>query len=142
MPLTTAAAKPRPGDADRSRHSMPHAAPDGPAAHDPGDPRRDRLIERVDIDTLQGPVLLELGVGWCGHCRAARPAIDAALAAHPRVRHLTVEDGRGRRLGRSFAVTLWPTLVFLIDGRELERLVRPTDAGTVAQALARIDPAR
>ena len=103
---------------------------------------RQREIDRAAIDALQGPALLEFGVDWCGHCRAARPAIDAALAAHPRVRHLAVEDGPGRRLGRSFGVKLWPTLVFLLDGRELERLVRPSDASAVARALDRIDPAR
>jgi thioredoxin 1 len=39
-------------------------------------------------------------------------------------------------------VKLWPTLVFLRDGRELERLVRPRDAGAIDDALARIDPGR
>ena len=51
------------------------------------------------------------------------------------VRHLQVEDGPGRALGRSFGVTLWPTLVFLHDGQERQRLVRPRDAGPVAAAL-------
>jgi thioredoxin 1 len=37
------------------------------------------------------------------------------------VRHVKVEDGSGRRLGRSFGVKLWPTLVFLRDGREVAR---------------------
>jgi thioredoxin 1 len=51
------------------------------------------------------------------------------------VRHLRVEDGPGRALGRSFGVKLWPTLVFLRDGREVDRLVRPTEAAQVAAAL-------
>jgi thioredoxin 1 len=50
------------------------------------------------------------------------------LAAHPQVRHLKIADGKGRRLGRSFAVKLWPNLVFLMDGRVVEQLVRPADA--------------
>jgi hypothetical protein len=29
-------------------------------------------------------------------------------------------------LGRSFKIKLWPTLIFLQDGRELARAVRPT----------------
>ena len=52
--------------------------------------------------------------------------------------HIKVEDGPGQRLGRSFGVKLWPTLVFLKDGREIERLVRPTASGPIEQALARI----
>jgi len=41
------------------------------------------------------------------------------------LRHIKVEDASGKRLGRSFNVKLWPTLVFLADGREVARVVRP-----------------
>jgi thioredoxin 1 len=57
------------------------------------------------------------------------------------VRHIRVEDGPGRRLGRSFRVKLWPTLVFLRQGSEVARLVRPADAELIEQALAQIDGA-
>ncbi len=93
---------------------------------------------RADIDATPGPLLLEFGTGWCGHCRAAGPAVAQALAAHPGVRHLQVEDGPGRALGRSFGVTLWPTLVFLRDGQERQRLVRPREPAPVAAALQAI----
>lgn len=95
---------------------------------------------RAEVDALAGPVVLDFGTDGCGFCRAARPAVDEALARHPSVRHLRIEDGRGRPLGRSFGVKLWPTLVFLRDGREQTRLVRPRGAAEVADALARIDP--
>ena len=93
---------------------------------------------REQIDQLSGPVLVEFGTNWCGHCQAAQPLVDAAFADHPDVRHLKVEDGGGRPLGRSFRVKLWPTLVFLRDGQEIERLVRPTDPAAIRDALARI----
>jgi thioredoxin 1 len=95
---------------------------------------------RTDVDAMEGPVVVEFGTSWCGICRAAQPAIERALASHPAVRHLKVEDGPGRPLGRSFRVKLWPTLVFLRDGKEVERLVRPRDARTIGDALRRIDP--
>ena len=94
--------------------------------------------ERNEIDALPGPAVIEFGASWCGHCQAAKPLIEAALARYPGLRFIWVEDGRGRPLGRSFAVKLWPTLVFLKDGREIERLVRPTASGPIEQALARI----
>jgi thioredoxin 1 len=70
-------------------------------------------------------VLLEFGAGWCGHCQALRPDLDALLRAHPGVRHLRIEDGPGKPLGRSFRVKLWPTLVFLREGQVLRLAVRP-----------------
>ena len=90
---------------------------------------------RHDVDALPGLTLLEFGTDWCGHCRAAQPAIAQALSAQSGWRHLKVEDGPGRPLGRSFRVKLWPTLVLLRDGVEVARLVRPTRADEVTQAL-------
>jgi len=94
---------------------------------------------RAEIDQLAGPALIEFGSPWCGYCRAAQPLLAAALAKHPDVRHIKVADGSGRPLGRSFRVKLWPTLVFLKDGEEKARLVRPEDAGEISEALGRID---
>lgn len=95
---------------------------------------------RADVDRIAGPALLEFGSPWCGYCRAAQPLLASAIAVHPDVRHLKIADGPGRPLGRSFRIKLWPTLVFLRDGREVERLVRPGAAQPIADALARIDP--
>ena len=96
--------------------------------------------QRTEIDALRGPAVLDFGTNWCGICNAARPLIEAAFAPHGGVQHLKVEDGSGRPLGRSFGVKLWPTLVFLRDGVEIERLVRPQSQAQVAEALARLDP--
>ena len=96
--------------------------------------------DRDSIAALPGPVVVEFGTDWCGHCSAAQPLIRKAMAEHPEVRHIKVEDGSGRPLGRSFRVKLWPTLVFLRDGEELARVVRPLGAGTIEAALDRIDP--
>ncbi len=95
---------------------------------------------REEVDALAGPTLLEFGSPTCGWCRAAQPLLAAALAGHGRVRHIKVHDASGRRLGRSFRVKLWPTLVFLDAGREVERLVRPDDPAAIRTALERIDP--
>jgi thioredoxin 1 len=95
--------------------------------------------KREEVDALAGATVLEFGSPWCGWCRRAQPLIAQALAAHPRVRHLKIADASGRRLGRSFGVKLWPTLVFLADGKETARLVRPGDGKEIERALAHID---
>lgn len=94
---------------------------------------------REQVDSLGGPTVLEFGTPWCGYCRAAQPLIAAAFAHHPTVRHIKIEDGSGRPLGRSFRVKLWPTLIFLLDGREIARVVRPTAGAPIEEALAAID---
>ena len=95
--------------------------------------------ERAEINALRGPLVLEFGTGWCGYCRAVQPLIAEAFNDHADIRHLRIEDGKGRPLGRSFKVRLWPTLIFLWDGQEVARLVRPTTVDAIAQALASID---
>jgi thioredoxin 1 len=93
---------------------------------------------REEIDALPGATLLEFGSPWCGYCSAAQPLIAQALAGREGIRHVKIADGRGRRLGRSYRVKLWPTLVFLKDGAEVARLVRPDTAETIGNALASI----
>jgi thioredoxin 1 len=87
----------------------------------------DAAPTRQEIDRTVGLVVLEFGTGWCGICRAAQPRIAAILTRHPQVRHIKVEDGPGRKLGRSFRVKLWPNLVFLKDGAVVRQLARPDD---------------
>jgi thioredoxin 1 len=78
-----------------------------------------------EIDLMQGPVLLEFGASWCGYCLSLAPKLSKLLEAHPAIRHIKIEDGPGRPLGRSFRVKLWPTLVFLRDGRVVKQVSRP-----------------
>jgi thioredoxin 1 len=95
--------------------------------------------QRAEVDRLAGATVLEFGTPWCGYCTSIQPLVAARLAEHPKVRHIRIEDGPGRPLGRSFGIRLWPTFVFLRDGREVARLVRPRDPSALAQALQKID---
>lgn len=103
----------------------------------------DSAPTRAEVDALPGATILEFGTDWCGFCAAARPHIEQALkdirASHADLRHLKIEDGPGRPLGRSFQVKLWPTLIFMKDGVEVARVVRPGSAQAVSDAADRID---
>ena len=93
---------------------------------------------RENIDARSGPLVLEFGTPWCGFCQAALPLIKSAFEEYPSVPHIKIEDGKGKPLGRSYRVKLWPTLIFLESGQEVARLVRPSDSQSIAEALARI----
>jgi thioredoxin 1 len=92
---------------------------------------------RAEVDATAEPMVLDFGTNWCGWCRSAQPHIQEALAGSG-IRHVKVEDGPGRRLGRSFQVKLWPTLVFVQGGQEVARVTRPADAQAVRDALAQM----
>jgi thioredoxin 1 len=87
-----------------------------------------RAPSRDEIDREAGLVLLEFGTAWCGHCRAIALRVAELLERHPEVKHVKVEDGPGRPLGRSFEVRLWPSFVFLRGGKVVRQLARPSHA--------------
>ena len=93
-------------------------------------------LKRDEVDAWPGAAVVEFGTSWCGHCQGAQPAVLEALAAFPDVRHVKVEDGPGRPLGRSYRVKLWPTLIFLKDGVEQSRVVRPDSPDAIRAELA------
>lgn len=104
-------------------------------------PYSDTEPARAEIDALPGATVLEFGADWCAWCQGAQPHIAQALQGQGGLRHLKIADGKGKPLGRSFQVTLWPTLIFLRDGQEMARVVRPAGPQPVSEALARIAPA-
>jgi thioredoxin 1 len=91
---------------------------------------------RQEIDACREPLVLEFGAIWCGYCQAAQAAIATALKAHPAARHIKVEDGKGKPLGRSFGVKLWPTLIYLENGAEKGRVVRPAESAAIEAIFA------
>lgn len=97
-------------------------------------PYSEQAPERAEIDKIQGPLVLEFGSNGCGICRGATPLIAEAMK-QLEVRHIRIEDGKGKRLGRSFSVKLWPTLIMLRDGEEVARVVRPDSVKEIQQAL-------
>ena len=92
---------------------------------------------REQIEQTEDLLLLEFGADWCGHCQTLSPSLQALLEKYPQVQHLRIADGRGKPLGRSFRVKLWPTLVLLRDGQVEDQLVRPSGQ-QVQQALQQL----
>ena len=100
-------------------------------------PYADLVPERKTVDATPGALILEFGSNECGICKAALPLITEALKLS-KVPHVRVQDGRGKRLGRSFGIKLWPTLIMLRDGQEVARVVRPGNAEVITHALSQL----
>ncbi len=95
--------------------------------------------ERGEIDSQAGLQVLEFGTDWCGHCIAAQPLLQKLLGGYDAMAYHKFEDGKGRPLGRSFRVKLWPTVILLRDGQEVARAVRPQTRDDLQDLLAVLD---
>lgn len=95
-------------------------------------------LSREEINALSGVAVVQFGTDWCGFCTAAEPHIQKGLEGINIDHHLKVEDGPGRPLGRSFKVKLWPTLIFLKNGEEISRVVRPQGQDEVRNEIEKL----
>ena len=93
-------------------------------------------ITIADIQALVGSTLIEFGAAWCPHCQNIQPYVASVLKFYPDIKHIKIEDGKGQRLGRLYSVKLWPTLILLENGKEISRLIRPTNLKQVADLLS------
>ena len=94
---------------------------------------------REDLDNSSGIILIEFGSDFCGYCQAAENLILQALSENPKVKHIKIEDGSGKKLGRSFRVKLWPTLILLKEGKEISRVVRPESLDSIRKLISKVD---
>ncbi|MGB0238807.1 MAG: thioredoxin family protein [Cycloclasticus sp.] len=99
---------------------------------------REEAPSLQQISQLTGYVILEFGAPWCGHCQTAEELMKKTSSEHAQLPHIKIFDGKGKKLGRSFKVKLWPTFILLHHGKEIKRLVRPTDSDAIKQLLAEI----
>lgn len=102
----------------------------------PYDPEyHEQAPTKDDIDQTTGKVVLDFGANWCPYCQELSPTLESLLSGADDVKHIRVADGKGKLLGRSYRVKLWPTLVLLQDGELVAQLVRPS-ANTAKSELA------
>lgn len=85
------------------------------------------LLTLEQLEEIKGNYLLEFGAPWCGHCQSAFSSVEELLKETPDLKHLKIYDGKGKKLGRVFGVKLWPTFIFMKNGQEATRIVRPTN---------------
>ncbi|MGC8628485.1 MAG: thioredoxin [Acidimicrobiales bacterium] len=69
-------------------------------------------------------VLVDIWAEWCAPCRLVAPAVErAAREMAGRLKVVKVDADKAPRVTRRFGVQGIPTLVFLRDGKEVDRVV-------------------
>jgi thioredoxin 2 len=77
------------------------------------------------------PVVIDFWAEWCGPCRVMAPHFEAAAKKLPEVRFVKVDSDENPRLSGKFGIRGIPTLILVIDGREVARRSGATPAGEI-----------
>ncbi len=89
-----------------------------------------------EIAQTQHPVVVDFYATWCGPCKRLSPMLDElAGPLTNEITFLKVDVDQSPELAQRFKVEGVPTLIFLRDGKELERQVGLTSKDTLKARL-------
>ncbi len=92
----------------------------------------------AEVERSPLPVLVDAWAPWCGPCRTVGPIVDdlaAELAGKVRVVKLNVDDNPGT--AARFDVRSIPTLLVMVNGREVDRIVGALPKAAIRQRVDR-----
>ena len=82
-------------------------------------------VENFDKEVLEsrGPVLVDFGADWCAPCRAIEPTVEqlaSEFEGKAKVAKLDVQEHPS--VAEQYSVHSIPTLLFFLNGEEIERV--------------------
>ena len=92
----------------------------------------------AEVERSPLPVLVDAWAPWCGPCRMVGPIVDELaneLAGKVRVAKLNVDDNPAT--AARFDVRSIPTMLVMLNGREVDRIVGALPKAAIQQRLAR-----
>lgn len=84
--------------------------------------------ENFDAETSSGVVLVDFYADWCGPCKMIAPIIEelaGEMKGRAKVAKLDIETAQN--VTAKFQVTSIPTIILLVDGHEVNRVVGVRD---------------
>ena len=78
--------------------------------------------ENFDNEIKLGNILCYFGADWCGPCQMVTPILEQLQDEVDNVKIVKVDVDASAQTAMKFAIRSIPTLVFLKDGKELDRI--------------------
>lgn len=79
--------------------------------------------------------LLDFYADWCGPCQMMKPIVAEFEKAHPEVKVRAVNIDEEEELASEYGVSGIPCLVFLKEGKEIDRVVGVTPLAKLERIL-------
>jgi len=73
--------------------------------------------------TASGLVVVDFFATWCGPCKVLSPLLHEVADEKSEAKFIEVDVDEAQNLAREYGVTSIPTVVFLKDGKEVDRFV-------------------
>lgn len=94
-----------------------------------------------DVATSPTPVVVDFYAPWCGPCRMLAPVVQALAQKYAgRARFVKVNVDDAPELAERFGISGVPTLLFVRDGEEVDRVVGFAPPQVISARLERLMP--
>lgn len=81
------------------------------------------VMNESEISASGGITVVKFGATWCGPCKMMAPTLDKLVNEFPGVNFLSVDVDANSAIAKKYGVRSVPTLLFMKDGQEVQRVV-------------------
>jgi len=97
-------------------------------------------LEKENYDDLikEGIVVVDFFANWCGPCKMLGPVIERLSDEISSVNFVKVDVDKHEQLARRYAVMSIPTLIFIKDGKEVNKHIGFISADAIKEIIEKI----